>query len=261
MNNKEEYRYLQPSVEGKVMLIEMNRPPANAFNLEFIAEFSHIINAAARDLEIRVVVISSKVETFFCAGADIKQMFTVDARMVQNALTNLFSRIQELPKPVIAMIQGNALGGGCELALCCDFRFMERDSARIGLPEIKLGIVPAAGGTQRLCRLIGKAKAIELLFEGNAVSADTAVEIGLVHKVFDRDELKGKTLEYAHRLSKQAPVAVALIKKCINEGVDADLKRGLEIEGDALISALQTEDAQEGILAYLEKRAFEFKGR
>jgi enoyl-CoA hydratase len=173
----------------------------------------------------------------------------------------LLDKIQNLSKPVIAMINGHALGGGCELALCCDFRFMEKDRARIGLPEINLGIISAAGGTQRMCRLLGRGKATELLFEGTQIGAEEALKIGLIHKAFNREELLEKTLGYAHQLAKQAPIAIGLIKKCINEGVDVDLKRGLALEREALLMALQTEDAKEGVEAYLGKRPPVFKGR
>jgi enoyl-CoA hydratase/carnithine racemase len=129
------------------------------------------------------------------------------------------------------------------------------------LPEINLGIIPAAGGTQRLCRLLGRGRAMELLVLGIPLMAKEALEAGLIHKAFDHKDLMERTLEYAHKLANQAPVAVALIKKCINEGIDADLKRGLEIEREALLTALQTEDAREGIRAFLEKRSLKFKGK
>ena len=143
----------------------------------------------------------------------------------------------------------------------CDLRFMEKGSSRIGLPEINLGILSAAGGTQRISRLLGRGKAIELLLEGSWLGAEEALRIGLIHKVFDREDLVEKTLVYSHKLAKQAPIAIGLIKKCVNDGIDADLKRGLEIEREALIKVLQTEDAREGVRAFLEKRHPNFKGK
>ncbi len=255
------YRYFKIVLEGSIGMVKMNRPPANAFDLEFVNEFSDVIDQFTIHPEVRVIVITSDIDKIFATGADIKLMSTMDNEGVHSGLIHLLDRIQSSSKPVIAMINGHALGGGCELALCCDFRFMERGRSRIGLPEINLGIISAAGGTQRMCRLIGRGKAIELLFEGTQIGAEEALNIGLIHKVFNREELLEKTLEYARKLAKQAPIAIGLIKKCINEGVDADLKRGLALEREALLTALQTEDAKEGVQAFLEKRPPIFKGK
>lgn len=255
------YKYLEISLEGFVAIIKMNRPPANAFNLEFMREFNKAIDEIAKNPEVRVIIITSNIDKFFATGADIKLMFEMDTHKVHSELTNLFNKIQHSPKPVIAMINGHALGGGCELALCCDFRFMEKGTSKIGLPEINLGIISAAGGTQRMCRLLGRGKATELLFEGSQIGAEEALNIGLIHKSFNHEDLMQGTLKYAHRLATQAPIAIGLIKKCINEGIDADLGKGLSIEREALLMALQTEDAKEGVKAYLEKRPPRFKGR
>lgn len=255
------YRYFKVVLEGSIGTVKMNRPPANAFNLEFVNEFSDAIEQFTVNPEVRVMIITSDIDKIFATGADIKLMSTMDNERVHSGLIHLLDRIQSSPKPVIAMINGHALGGGCELALCCDFRFMEKDRSRIGLPEINLGIISAAGGTQRLCQLLGRGKAIELLFEGAQISAGEALNIGLIHKAFNREELMEKTVAYANKLANQAPIAIGLIKKCINEGVDADLKKGLALEREALLTALQTEDAKEGIQAYLEKRVPKFRGR
>jgi enoyl-CoA hydratase len=255
------YRNVELSLEAPVAIIKMNRPPANAFSLEFVREVSNAIDEIDTNPKARVIIITSNINNFFATGADIKLMFEMDHQQLHSEITNLFNKIQKMSKPVIAMINGHALGGGCELALCCDLRFMEKGSSRIGLPEINLGILSAAGGTQRISRLLGSGKAIELLFEGSRLGAEEALRIGLIHKVFDREDLMEKTLVYAHKLAKQAPIAIGLIKKCINDGIDADLKRGLEIEREALIKALQTEDAREGVRAFLEKRPPKFKGK
>lgn len=260
MLNTSIYKYLKLSLEGLVAIIKMNRPPGNAFDLELINEFNDIIDKLAINSEVRVIIITSAIEKIFATGADIKLMYKIDTEQHHYGLTNLFEKIQQMAKPIIAMINGHALGGGCELALCCDFRFMEKGSSRIGLPEINLGILSAAGGTQRMCRLIGRGKATELLFEGTQIGADEALDIGLIHKAFNREVLMERTLEYANKLANQAPIAIGLIKKCINEGIDADLERGLAVEREALLIALQTEDAKEGIKAFLEKRAPIFKG-
>jgi enoyl-CoA hydratase len=138
---------------------------------------------------------------------------------------------------------------------------MVKGAPKIGLPEINLGIISAVGGTQRMCRLIGRGKATELLFEDSQMTTEEALNIGLIHKAFNPEDLMSKMVEYAYKLANQAPVAIELIKKCINEGIDADLKNGLEVERKALFMALQTEDAKEGVKAYLEKRPPKFKGK
>jgi len=245
--------------EDSVALIKMNRPPANSYTQEFVEEFHDTIDECAARSDIRVVIITSNIDRFFATGADIKHMFEKDAPDV-GTLQNLYDKIQYLRKPVISMINGHAVGGGCELALSCDFRFMEKSAARIGLPEINLGIISAAGGTQRMTRLLGRSKAIELLFEGVSIGAEEALSIGLIHKAFDKQDLLKETISYARMLASKAPLAVGLIKKCINEGLEAGLKTGLALEREALLTTLKSEDAKEGAAAYLEKRPPRFRG-
>jgi enoyl-CoA hydratase/carnithine racemase len=249
------------SIEGHVAVIEMNRPPANAFELGFVNEFNRAIDEVTKNQTVRVIIITSGISKFFASGADIKLMFEMDNQRLQSELSRLLDKIQQLPKPVIAMINGHALGGGCELALCCDFRFMAKGTPKIGLPEVNLGILPAAGGTQRLSRLIGRGKATELLFEGSQMTAEGALQIGLIHKACNPQDLRTVSIEYANKLANQSPIAIGLIKKCLNEGVDGDLLKGLELEREALVLALQSEDAREGIKAYLEKRQPKFEGK
>jgi enoyl-CoA hydratase len=254
------YKLFEVTIKNYIAFMRMDRPPANAFNLEFIEEFERCISELEINSNVRVVILTSCLEKIFSTGADIKMMFEMDTERVHPIVSKAFLKIQNLPKPVIAMINGHALGGGCELAMCCDFRFMQRDSALIGLPEINLGIIPASGGTQRLPRLVGRGKAMELLLEGTRLRAEEALRIGLIHKVFSSEELEDKTIEYAERLASQAPIAMALIKKCVSEGIDEGLIRGLEIEKESLLTALQTEDAKEGVRAYLERRSARFEG-
>ena len=252
---------VEVSFDGYVAVIKMNRAPSNAFNLEFVDELNEIVTQLTENTQVRVIVISSRVNRFFATGADIKLIFEMDVKKVLAGLTKLFNTIQYMPKPVIAMIKGHALGGGCELAWACDFRFMEKDSATIGLPEVNLGIISAAGGTQRMTRLLGRGKATELLFEGRQIGAQEALEIGLIHKCFESEDLEAKTLEYAYQLSKQAPIAIQLIKNCLNVGMNDTIEKGLEAEREALFSALETEDAKEGVSAYMERRNPVFKGK
>lgn len=252
---------VEVSLDGYVAIIKMNRSPSNAFNQEFVDELNEVVAQLAANAEVRAIVIASRVDRFFATGADIKLIFEMDVKKVLAGLTKLFNAIQYMPKPVIAMIKGHALGGGCELALACDFRFMAKGSATIGLPEVNLGIISAAGGTQRMSRLLGRGKATELLFEGRQIGAQEALDIGLIHRAYGNEDLVAKTLEYAHSLSNQAPIAIQLIKKCLNEGMDAKIEKGLEAEREALFAALQTEDAKEGVRSYLEKRSPIFTGK
>ena len=251
-------KYIETSLDGSVAIVKMNRPPANAISLDFLSEFREVISEVSEDQTARVVVITSSIPGVFAAGADIKLMFKMDVRQVHSAVTDVFGSIQRLPKPVIAMINGHALGGGCELALCCDYRFMEKDKSKIGLPEVNLGIISAGGGTQRMSRLLGRAKATELLFEGTRIGAKEALDIGLVHRIFSAEDLSKQTLAYADRLASQSPVAIRLIKRCLNEGLDNDLDRGLELEGEALLEAFEAEDVREGVNAFIERRIPKF---
>lgn len=256
-----QYNYFQLLIENPIGFIKMNRPPANAFNLEFVEEFEKCVSEVETRADVRVVILTSCLDKVFSTGADIKMMFETDTEKVHPMLTRVFMKIQNLPKPNIAMINGHALGGGCELAMCCDFRVMEKDFALIGLPEINLGIIPGSGGTQRLPRLVGRGKAMELLLEGTRLRAEEALRIGLIHKAFTSKELEEKTIEYARRLASRPPMAMAFIKRCVNEGIDGGFIRGLEIERESLLTALKTEAAREGVTAYLEKRSAHFKGK
>ncbi len=201
------------------------------------------------------------------AGADIKDMQAYDrrrgpaARKIDTASAT-FLRLQRLAKPTVVAITGHALGGGCEFSLAMDFRVMTEGRARIGQPEVNLGIIPGAGGTQRLTRLVGRARAAEMLMLGDRLSAREAEAIGLVNRVGETDE---ETLEIAaglaRRLAAQAPVAIRLIKKALNDGADGDLVRGLAVEREAMIEAYLSADADEGVAAFLEKREPKWEGR
>jgi enoyl-CoA hydratase len=258
------YSYLTLVKEKNVGIILMNRPPANALNQDLVHELDTMLDQVAADQEIKVVVLTSALKVFM-AGADIKMMLDISEAEFEktiNATQKLTLKIEEIPKLVIAAINGHALGGGCELVLACDFRFMARGKARIGLPEVSLGLLPGGGGTQRLARLLGKTKALELIVTGESLSADEALAIGLVNKVFEPDELKLGTLEFANMLAEKATVATGMIKKCIGKSVDLGINEGLAFEGHALLDLLfKTEDAREGLKAFIEKRKPAFKGK
>jgi enoyl-CoA hydratase len=261
------YQFLEIEENKGVGIVRLNRPPANALNVELVEELHSVVDEMVLKESIRALMFIGK-ERFFAGGADIKMMqehknkdlpafiegFTVHLQRVYN-------KIEEMPKPVVAAINGFAAGGGCELALACDFRFMAKGTARVGLPEIKLGLLPGAGGLQRLPRLVGKAKAMEMIVNGLLLNAEEALEVGLVHKIFEPGALFNKTFEYAEQLAKQATLAVGTIKKCINKGLQSDIRAGLAFDIDMQDRLFKSEDAMEGIAAFIEKRTPFFKGK
>ncbi len=251
----------------------MDRPPSNAIHPGWIQGFGEILDRLEADESVRCVIVTSALERIFMAGADIaflQEMHrTITSREkgdlpegeLDNPLQGLFNRLEALPKPVIACINGHALGGGCELALACDYRLMAEDEGKIGLTEVNLGIIPAAGGTQRMVRLLGKARALPLMLEGRRLTPPEALEAGLVHALHPKERLFDACVELAARLAVQPPIAVAEILRCAHEGGDLPLAEGLAIEMRGFVRCLQTQDAMEGFQAFFEKRPPRFRGR
>lgn len=244
----------------------LDRPPANALDADLHADFAILLDGLERDDGIRVVILASAHETIFMAGARLEAFpdshFSAEetGRRVDLA-QETFGRVQRLPKPVIAEIAGHALGGGCELALACDFRVMSEGPALIGCPEIRLGIIPGGGGTQRLPRLIGRSRATRMLLLGERLGAATAFAIGLVDatgatSAATRDEALG----LASQLAEMPAPGLRLIKRCLATGYDPTLEEGLRVEREAAIEALAQPEAREGLSAFLEKRAPRFHG-
>ncbi len=247
-----------------VRTITINRPDKlNALNRQTLLELRAAMDDAQTDEDVRVIVLTGSGEKAFVAGADIgeiRKQTAIQARAFSAMGQDLMSRIQASDKPVIAAINGFALGGGMELALGCHLRFAS-SNARLGLPEIKLGIMPGFGGTQRLLRLAGTTRALELALTGEPVTAERAEELGVVNRVVEPDELEATVKEMAARLANAAPEAVRGILQAINQGADTDLNTGLALETARFALCCATEDMKEGTSAFLEKRAPEFKGR
>jgi enoyl-CoA hydratase len=245
----------------------LDRPPANALDYGLYDELSLLLEEFESDDAVRVVVFASANERIFMAGANLQDMEHYDRRRGASArkvdtVQSTFVRLQRLGKPTIGVLAGHALGGGCEFSLCLDFRFMARGKARIGLPEATLGFVPGGGGTQRLARLVGRAQATRMLMLGERLDADEAERVGLVTEACDdAAATNDRAMQLATQLAERPPVALRLIKRALNDGVDGDLPAGLAVEREAVIEALATEDALEGPRAFLEKRAPQFKGR
>lgn len=260
-------RWFSVSTSGGVATATLDRPPANSLDYELYEELSLLLDHLESDEEVRAVVFDSAVEGIFISGGDIKAMVEYDRRRGASArkvdtVHMTFQRLQRFAKPTVGAITGHALGGGCEFALCLDFRVMARGRPRIGLPEITLGIVPGGGGTQRLARLVGRAVATELLMLGRRLDADAAEKIGLVHEACDdAASTRQRAGELASDLADLPPVAVRAVKRALNDGVDGDLPAGLAVEREAVIEVLGTEDAREGAAAFLEKRDPVFRGR
>ncbi len=247
-----------------VRTITVNRPDKlNALNRQTLNELHQAIIQACTDESVRVIVLTGAGEKAFVAGADIgeiREQSAIEARAFSARGQNLMSLIQSLDKPVIAAINGFALGGGMELALACHLRIAS-DNARLGLPEIKLGIMPGFGGTQRLLRLVGTTRALEMSLTGEPITAQRALELGVVNQVVASDELKSTVTGLSTSLAAAAPEAVRGILQAVNQGAETDLNTGLALETARFALCCATEDMKEGTGAFLEKRKPEFKGR
>jgi enoyl-CoA hydratase/carnithine racemase len=251
------------SVEGAIGTITLDKPPANSYDLEYIQELAAAVEAAAGDDAVKVVLVRSASEKFFCAGADIKafQAGPHDRNMAMiEASHRTLSSIARIPKVFIAEINGHALGGGLEIPLACDFRFAAEGEYRLGTPEATLGLLPGNGGTQRMTRLIGRSHALDLMITGRTVTPAEALELGLVDRVFPAAELHEQTLDYAGKLAAGATKAIGNIKLAVNGGIDDGLEGGLALERELVEELFQSGDGQEGLAAFAEKRQPVFTG-
>ncbi|WP_020677771.1 enoyl-CoA hydratase-related protein [Geopsychrobacter electrodiphilus] len=247
-----------------IATLYINRPKAlNALNAATIRELISAFTRIGADAEVKLVILTGSGEKAFVAGADISEMQPLDAitgRQFALLGHQLAALIEELPKPVIAAVNGFALGGGCELALCCDIR-LASDNARFGQPEVNLGVIPGFGGTQRLARLIGKGRASELIMTGDMVDAAEAYRIGLVNKVYPAAELLAAAQKMAQKIASKGPVAVGLAKAALRDGLETDLTRACAREADLFGLCFATADQKEGMQAFLEKRPAQFAGK
>ena len=247
-----------------VCTITLDRPDRlNALNGELVDFLWHTFYELAYDESVRVVILTGAGDRAFCVGADLKERAQMTPAQVRRRIDDYgkcFGAIESLPKPVICAINGYAFGGGLELALACDMRLVAAE-AKVGLTELKLGIIPGAGGTQRLPRLIGPARAKELIFTGARISGERAAELGIANEAPPADELLARARELAEQMLSSAPIALAQAKIAIDAGLQADLATGLAIESRAYAVTLPTEDRQEGLAAFAEGRPPEFEGR
>ena len=257
------YENILFEIQDGVGVLTFNRPKAlNALNPKTLEEVNDVIDRVQQDESVHVLMLTGAGDRAFVAGADITEfpkMNPLQARYFGEVGQGIFFKLEHLPKPVIACVNGFALGGGCELAMSCDFIYAS-DKARFGQPEVNLGLIPGFGGTQRLARMIGRAKAKELCMTGEMIDAQQAKELGLVAKVFPAEQLVEETMKAAKLLATRAQGVLRSLKQVINRGVDVDLKSGCALEVEAFGLCFASQDAKEGVSAFLEKRKPDFKG-
>ncbi|MBC7075144.1 MAG: enoyl-CoA hydratase/isomerase family protein [Syntrophomonadaceae bacterium] len=250
------YETIQVNREDGVAVITLNRPPMNPLNSFVFRDLAKAADEFENDPSVKVVIITGSGSKAFAAGADVSEMANltpVEAYSFCQGSKTAFSKLENLSKPVIAAISGVAFGGGCELALACDFR-IAADNAKFAFPETGLGIIPGGGGTQRLPRLIGSAKAKELILMGDIISAETAEKIGLVNKVVPVDMLMEEAMNMARKLTAKPLVAMQMAKEAINNGGNVDISSGLNMEIQNFVIAFASSDGKEGLSAFVEKR-------
>ncbi len=256
-----DYTTLLKEVKGRVALLTLNRPEAlNALNAQLISELNHALDELERDHGIGCIVLTGSAKAF-AAGADIKEM--AELKYPQIYLDDLFSdsdRVANRRKPIIAAVSGFALGGGCELALMCDF-ILAADNARFGQPEIKLGVLPGMGGTQRLTRAVGKAKAMEMCLTGRMIDAVEAERAGLVARIVPQEQLLDEALKVAAGIAAKSLPAAMMVKESVNRAFEVSLAEGIRFERRVFHAAFASEDQKEGMAAFIEKREPAFKHR
>ena len=251
-------------VEDRVAVVTIDHRPVNALNRQTLEELGQTFEALAGDPAVKVVVITGGGSLAFVAGADIKEVSQLgsveDARAMASLGQSVFLKIQRLHKPVIAAINGVCLGGGCELAMACHIR-ISGDRARFGQPEVNLGIMPGWGGTQRLPRLIGRAKAIEWILTGDMFSAQEALRLGLVNQVVPQDQVLKVAKDFARKIASKGLIAIQQSLRAIEEGLQLPLEQGLALEAEAFGAVAASDDSRAGVSAFLQKRQPQFKDR
>ena len=258
------YKTLIYEKKENIGLLTINRPEKmNAISQGLTAELNQLLDEIEKDDELRVLVITGAGDKAFVAGADINELVNRDARLgrrVSRERQEIFSRIENLHVPVIAAVNGYALGGGLELALACSIRICS-EKAQFGAPEVKLGIIPGDGGTQRLPRLVGQGRAMEMIITGDFIDAQEAYRIGLANRVFPPEKLREKAMELAQKIASRPPLAVRYAKEAVNRSQEGDTASGFALESYLHALSCTTEDKKEGVAAFLEKRKGKFKGK
>jgi enoyl-CoA hydratase len=264
MKEQSMYKTLIYEKKDNIGFLTINRPDKlNAISNELTAELRSLLDELEKDNDLRVVIITGAGDKAFVAGADIKELVERDSRLgrqVSSERQEIFSRIENLPVPVIAAVNGYALGGGLEIALACNIRICS-ERAQFGAPEVKLGIIPGDGGTQRLPRLVGLGRAMEMILTGDFIDAQGAYRIGLVNEVVPPEDLMDKAMELAKKIASRPPLAVRYAKEAVNRSQEGDTASGFALESYLHALTCTTEDKKEGVAAFLEKRKGKFKGK
>jgi enoyl-CoA hydratase/carnithine racemase len=254
------------SSQGGIARIELSDPPANTYSYAMMCQLDAAILEARMDASVHVIVLRGEGDKFFCAGANIAMLVEADPAFKYYFCLHAnetLARLEQTPKLVIAALNGHCVGGGLEVAMAADLRVAKRDGGKIGLPEVNLGVLPGTGGTQRLARMLGRSKAIELMATGRTFSFDEAETLGMVNEILDADDFDAHVLAYASRFLPpgKAARAVGHIKRAVQSGADLSLADGLALERELQQRLFESEDAREGLAAYIEKRPAQFKGR
>ncbi|HZT97238.1 MAG TPA: enoyl-CoA hydratase/isomerase family protein [Chloroflexota bacterium] len=257
-------QFMRLEKEGGVGFLTFDKPKANTYDYDFVRQLNDTVNEIRLDTDIKAVVVKSEVPRFFSAGAEIsmlkaatpdyKACFCLEAQ-------ETLRKIERTPKVFIAALTGHTVGGGLEIALSMDLRFAADEGIQIGLPEINLGVLPGTGGTQRLARLIGPARALDLMISGRLLTPSEAYDFGIVEYLYPADEVVARATDYARKLAEGPARASGLIKLSVKEGIEVGIESGLFMERELQNRLFRTEDAQEGLQAWLDKRTPEFKGR
>lgn len=259
-------RLINYRVEGGIAWLEMNDPPANTYTYEMMQELDCAVLQARMDTEVHVIILRGAGEKFFSAGANIKMLASVSPEFKYYFCLHAnetLMRLEQTPKLVLAALNGHTVGGGLEIALAADLRLARCDAGKIGLPEVGLGVLPGTGGTQRLSRLIGKSRAIEMMATGRTMTFEEAEEMGLVNQVFEREDFFEQVREYAKQFLPpyKAAHAVGRIKRAVCSGLEMGFSEGLALERELQQQLFQSDDAREGLAAYVEKRTPHFTAR
>jgi enoyl-CoA hydratase/carnithine racemase len=255
------YETLRVEREDGFAVITLDRPPANAISEQLMRELNAALNELQADDAVRAVIITGAGDRIFCGGADLGSAFSGgDVETFIRFGNSVMRKMERYPKPIIAALNGHAMGGGCEIAMACHLRLL-KESARMGQTESNLGIIPGYGGTQRLPRLIGRTKALEYLLLGTQIPAAECLALGLVNRLCKEGETLNDARALARQLARRAPLASAAIIKAVDEGLESPMARSIDVEIDAFMPTLRSEDAAEGIQAFFGKREAQFRGR
>ena len=252
--------------EGGIAWLELCDPPANTYTHEMMRQLDEAILKARFDPAVHVLILTGSGDKFFCAGANIKMLSEVDPVFKYYFCLHAnetLTRLEQTPKLVIAALNGHTVGGGLEIAMAADIRIARRDSGKIGLPEVNLGVLPGTGGTQRLARIVGRSKSIELMVTGETFSFEKAQELGIINQIFDKDDFIAKITEYAKQFlpPQKAAYAVGRIKRSVQSGLEMSFGEGLSLERELQAQLFNSSDAKEGLDAYVSKRTAQFQAR